>query len=140
MPIDDDALGELLDALEIGLELNSAGPSIEPLLDALIGAAPEAALRQAAVDAVGALWDAELEREVRAELQTFRGHAVEENARLVPTIDSALAELGGPQNHVAHASSGARRPCSCAAPVATGSGWPSSSRRSKTRHMPGAGA
>jgi len=103
VPIDDDALGELLDALEIGLELNSAGPSIEPLLDALIGAAPEAALRQAAVDAVGALWDAELEREVRAELQTFRGHAVEENARLVPTIDSALAELGGPQNHVAHA-------------------------------------
>jgi hypothetical protein len=103
--IDDDALGELLDELEIGLELNSAGPAIEPLLGALIGEAPQAALRQATVDAVEALWDADLEQEVRAELEDFRGRAVEENARLVPTIDSALAQLEAParQNHVAHA-------------------------------------
>ena len=105
MSIDDDALGELFDELEIGLELNSAGPAIEPLLDALIGAAPDAALRQAAEDAVEALWDADLEREVRAELEDFREHAVQENTRLVATIDSALAELRAParQNHVAHA-------------------------------------
>ena len=105
MSIDDDALGELLDELEIGLELNSAGPAIEPLLNALIGEAPQAALRQAAVGAVEVLWDADLEREVRAELEDFRGRGVEENARLVPTIDTALAELGAParQNHVAHA-------------------------------------
>jgi len=105
VPIDDDALGELLDELEIGLELNTAGPAIEPLLNALIGAAPQGALRQAAVEAVEALWDADLEQAVRAELEGFRWHAVEENARLVPTIDSTLAELGGParQNHVAHA-------------------------------------
>lgn len=51
------------------------------------------------------MWDADLEQEVRTELEDFRGHAVEENAGLVPMIDSALAELGGParQNHVAHA-------------------------------------
>jgi hypothetical protein len=103
--IDDDALGELLDELEIGLELNSAGPAIEPLLNALIGAAPGAALHQAADEAVEALWNAELEQEVRTELEDFRGQAVEENARLVPTIDNALAELEAParQNHVAHA-------------------------------------
>lgn len=105
MAIDNDALGELLDELEIGLELNSTGPAIEPLLNALIGAAPQAVLRQAADEAVEALWDADLGREVRIELEEFRAHAGEENARLVPTIDSALAQLGGParQNHVAHA-------------------------------------
>jgi hypothetical protein len=103
--IDDDALGELLDELEIGLELNAAGPAIEPLLNALIGAAPQAALQQAADEAVQALWDAELEQEVRTELEDLRGQAVEENARFVPTIDNALAELEAParQNHVAHA-------------------------------------
>jgi hypothetical protein len=103
--IDDDALGELLDELEIGLELNSAGPAIEPLLGALIGEAPQAALEQAADEAVEALWDADLEQEIRTELEDFRGRAVEENARLVPTIDTTLAELRAParQNHVAHA-------------------------------------
>ncbi len=105
MSIDDDALGELLDELEIGLELNSAGPAIEPLLNALIAEAPRAELQQTAVEAVEALWDAHLEQEIRAELEDFRGRAVEENARLVPTIDTALAQLGAParRNHVAHA-------------------------------------
>ncbi|MGH2762564.1 MAG: hypothetical protein ACRDL4_00650 [Thermoleophilaceae bacterium] len=105
MSIDDNALGELLDELEIGLELNAAGPAIEPLLDALIGATPDAALRQAAEQAVEALWDADLQREVRAELEDLREHAVQESTRLLPTIDSALAELRAPaqQNHVAHA-------------------------------------
>lgn len=105
MSIDDDALGELLDELEIGLELNSAGPAIEPLLNALNGEAPQAALQQTADEAVEALWDADLEQEVRAELEDFRGRAVEENARLVPTIDTALAQMGAParQNHVARA-------------------------------------
>ncbi|MCA1678374.1 MAG: hypothetical protein LC777_05210 [Actinobacteria bacterium] len=105
MPIDDDALGELLDELEIGLELNSAGPAVEPLLDALIGAAPQGTLAQAATEAAEALWDADLEQEVGTELEAFRERAVEENARLLPTIDSALAELGEParENQVAHA-------------------------------------
>lgn len=105
MSIEDDALGELLDELEIGLELNSAGPAIEPLLEALIGEAPQAALQQTADEAVEALWDADLEQEIRAEFEDFRGRAVEENARLVPTIDTALAELGAParRNRIAHA-------------------------------------
>lgn len=105
MSIEDDALGELLDELDIGLELNAAGPAIEPLLNALIGQAPQAALQQTAVEAVEALWDADLEQEVRAELEDFRGRAVEQNARLVPTIDTALAQLGAParRNRVAHA-------------------------------------
>jgi hypothetical protein len=103
--IDDDALGELLDELQIGLELNAAGPAIEPLLDALIGSAPQARLHHAAVEAVEALWNADLEHEIRRELEDVRLHAVQENARLVPTIDSALAQLGQPprKNHVAHA-------------------------------------
>jgi len=102
--IDDDALGELLDELEIGLELNSAAPAIEPLLKALIGEETQTALRQAADEAVEALWDTELEREVRTELEDFREHALQEDPRLVPTIDGALAELRAParQNHVAH--------------------------------------
>lgn len=105
MSVDDHALGELLDELEIELELNTAGPAIEPLLNAMIGGAPQSALRQAAIEAAEALWGTDLEQEVRTELEDFRAHAVEENARLVPTIDSALAELGGAarQNHVAHA-------------------------------------
>lgn len=51
------------------------------------------------------MWDAGLEQEVRTELETFRERAVVENARLVPTIDSPLTELGRParQNQVAHA-------------------------------------
>jgi len=105
VPIDDDALGELLDELEIGLELNSAGPAIEPLLDALIAAAPPAALQRAGGDAAEALWDAHLARDVRAELLAFRDDAVRDHARLVPTIDNALAELERParNNQVAHA-------------------------------------
>lgn len=103
--IDDDALGDLLDELEIGLELNSAGPAIEPLLGVLFREAPQAELSQAALNAVEALWDAELEREVRGELEEFRRQVGEEDGELLSTIDSALAELGEParQNHVAHA-------------------------------------
>jgi len=105
VPIDDEALGELLDELEIELELNSAGPALEPLLDALIGAAPPATLAQAAGEAAEALWDADLEQAVRTELEAFCERAVEESARLLPTIDSALAELGEParENQVAYA-------------------------------------
>src|SRR5450755_3695374 len=65
-------LGDLLDEIGIGLELNSAGPAIEPILAALIGEAPPAALHTAAAGAVEALWDAELETEIRTELEGFR--------------------------------------------------------------------
>jgi hypothetical protein len=103
--IDDDALGELLDELEIGLELNSAGPAIEPLLAALINAAPQAELHEAAIAAVTALWDSDLQQDLRSELEDFRAHAVSDNAGLVPTIDSTLAQLAAPaaENPVAHA-------------------------------------
>ena len=105
MSIDDDALGELLDELEIGLELNSAGPAIEPLLAALISAAPQAELHEAAVAAVTALWDSDLQQDLRSELEDFRAHAVCDNAGLVPTIDGTLARLAAPaaENPVAHA-------------------------------------
>lgn len=102
--IDDDALGDLLDEIGIGLELNSAGPAIEPLLAALIGEAPPSALHAAAVGAVEALWDSELEHEVRAELEGFRAQVVGEDTALVSRIDSALRGFGEPSadNQVAH--------------------------------------
>jgi hypothetical protein len=62
VPLDDDSLGELLDALEIGLELNSAAPAMEQLLDALTKTAPEAVVRHAAENAAERLWDPELEQ------------------------------------------------------------------------------
>jgi len=102
--IDDDALGDLLDEIGIGLELNSAGPAIEPLLAALIGGEPPAALRTAAAEAVEALWDAELEHEIRIELEAFRAGAVGEDPELVSRIDAALRGLVEPSgdNQVAH--------------------------------------
>ena len=57
MSLDEDSLGELLDALEIGLELNAAAPAMQQLLDALTSAAPQAVVRQAAEGAVERLWD-----------------------------------------------------------------------------------
>src|SRR3989442_9025632 len=105
MSLDDDALGELLDGLGIGLDLNAAAPDIEPLLGALMRQAPRSALQQAAVDAAEAVWSDELETELAQELQEFRKQAPEEDPELVPTIDAALAELARPprQNHVAQA-------------------------------------
>lgn len=105
MPLDDDALGQLLERLEIELELNSVAPEIEPLLDALIRQAPKAALEQAAADAAEAVWSDELGVELAAELEEFRDQALQEDAELVPTIDAVLAELARAprQNHVAHA-------------------------------------
>lgn len=104
MAIDDDELGDLLDEIGIGLELNSAGPAIEPLLAALIAGAPPSALHAAAVGAVEALWDAELEHEVRIELEGFRAEVVGGDAGLVSRIDSALRGLVEPpgDNQVAH--------------------------------------
>jgi hypothetical protein len=67
MPLDDDALGELLDGLGIGLELNAVAPEVEPLLGALILQAPRTALQQAAVDAAEAVWSDELETELAQE-------------------------------------------------------------------------
>jgi hypothetical protein len=87
--IDDDALGDLLDEIGIGLELNSAGPAIEPLLASPIGDAPPSALHAAAVGAVEALWDADLEHEVRIELEGFRAEVVGGDTALVSRIDSA---------------------------------------------------
>jgi hypothetical protein len=105
MRLDDDALGELLDGLGIGLELNAVAPEIEPLLGALIRQAPRAALQQAAVDAAEAVWSDELEAELAQELQGVPRRDPEEDPELMPTIDAALAELARPprQNHVAHA-------------------------------------
>jgi hypothetical protein len=105
VPIDDDELGALLDELDIGLELNSAGPAIAPLIDLLIGGASQAALHVAAADAVEALWDAGLAQEVRTELKELRRQVEGEDTQPVSTIDCALAELGAParENHVAHA-------------------------------------
>jgi hypothetical protein len=102
--IDDDALGDLLDEIGIGLELNSAGPAIEPILAALIGEAPPAALHAAAIGAVEALWDAELEHEIRIELEGFRSEVVGEDSGLVSRIDCALRGLVEPSadNQVAH--------------------------------------
>ncbi len=105
MPLDDDALDELLDGLGIGLDLNAVAPEIEPLLGALIRQAPRTALQQAAVGAAEAVWSDELETELAQELQEFREQALDEDPELMPTIDAALAELARPprQNHVAHA-------------------------------------
>ncbi len=105
MPLDDDALGELLDGLGIGLDLNSAAPEIEPLLDALIRQAPRTTLQQAAVGATEALWSDELETELAQELREFREQALDEDPELLPTLDAALAELPRPprENQVAHA-------------------------------------
>lgn len=105
MTIDDDALGDLLDEIGIGLELNSAGPAIEPLLAALVSEAPPSTLRRTAAEAVGALWDAGLEQAVRTELEELRAQVVGQDAPLVRTIDGALAQLGesARDNHVAHA-------------------------------------
>jgi hypothetical protein len=102
--IDDDALGDLLDEIGVGLDLNSAGPAIEPLLAALIGGEPPSALHAAAVEAVEALWDAELEREIRTELEAFRAEVVGEEPELVSRIDGALRGLVEPSgdNQVAH--------------------------------------
>src|SRR5712691_378725 len=44
VPLDDDALGELLDGLGIGLDLNPVAPEVEPLLDGLIRQAPRASM------------------------------------------------------------------------------------------------
>lgn len=78
---------------------------MEQLLEALTGAAPQAVVRRAAEDAVERLWDPDLEQEVRGELEAFRGRAGPVDARLMPVISSALAELGAParENRVAHA-------------------------------------
>jgi len=102
--IDDDALGDLLDEIGIGLELNSAGPAIEPILAALIGEAPPAALHAAAAGAVEALWDAELETEIRTELEGFRAEVGGGDPTLVSRIDDALRGLAepSPDNQVAH--------------------------------------
>ena len=105
MSLDDDTLGELLDEVEISLELNSAGPVVAPLVQALIDGAPAESLRDAAGEAVETLWDANLEQEVRAEFEAFRGIAIRERNPLVPAVDDALTELAQPtqSNHVAHA-------------------------------------
>lgn len=105
MSLDDDALGELLDGLAIGLELNSVAQAIEPLLDGLMEGAPKAALEQAAADAAEAVWSDELEAELAQELEGFREQVLEEDPELVPTIDAARAELARAprQNQVAHA-------------------------------------
>lgn len=105
MSIDDDTLGQLLDEIEIGLELNSAGPIVAPLVQALMDGTHAEALSESAAAAVEALWDAELEQEVRAEFEAFRRTAVRDRSPLVPAIDDALAQLAQParSNHVAHA-------------------------------------
>ncbi len=105
MSLDDDALGELLDHVGIGLDLNAAGSTLEPLVAAIIDSAPTAAVQQAANRAVEALWDHELQAEVRSELTAFRRASSEQNSELVATLDSALAALGRPpsENHVANA-------------------------------------
>jgi hypothetical protein len=90
--IDDDALGDLLDEIGIGLELNSAEPALEPLLAALIGGEPPSALRTAAVEAVEALWDAELENAIRIELEGFRAEVVGEDPHW---CRGAMARSGG---------------------------------------------
>jgi hypothetical protein len=105
VPFDDDALGELLDRVGIGLDLNSAGPVLEPVIAALIDDSPPATLRMAANQAVEALWDPELQAEVRRELTAFQQDAAEMDDKLAETLDAALGELGRPlaENHVAHA-------------------------------------
>ena len=136
--IDNDALGGLLDEIGIGLELNSAGPAIEPLLAALIGDAPPAALRAAAVGAVEAFWDAELEHEVRVELEGFRAEVVGEGPALVSRIDSALRGLVEPSAHnqVAHVLVWGAAAKLCVGRAATTSGWPSSSEPLNARREP----
>jgi len=71
----------------------------------IIDSAPPAAVQQAANRAVEALWDHELQAEVRAELTAFRNEVIEPDSELVATLDTALAVLGRPpsDNHVAHA-------------------------------------
>lgn len=105
MSLDDDTLRELLDEIEIGLELNSAGPVVAPLVQALIDGTHVEALGEAAGVAVEALWDSELEQEVRAEFEGFRHAAVRERSPLVAAVDDTLAELAQParSNRVAHA-------------------------------------
>ncbi len=105
MSLDDDALGELLDHVGIGLDLNAVGSTLEPLMAVIIDSAPPAAVQQAANRAVEALWDHELQAEVRAELTAFRNEVIEPDSELVATLDTALAVLGRPpsDNHVAHA-------------------------------------
>jgi uncharacterized protein (UPF0147 family) len=103
--LDDDALGELLDHVGIGLDLNAVGSTLEPLMAAIIDSAPPAAVQQAANRAVEALWDHELQAEVRSELTAFRNEGTEPTSELVATLDTALAALGRPasENQVAHA-------------------------------------
>jgi hypothetical protein len=105
VPLDDEALGGLLDELEVGLDLNSVAPEIEPMLAALMRQASKAVLEQAAGDAVEAVWSDELERELVTELDEFRELVLEDDPELVATVDAARAELGRAprQNQVAHA-------------------------------------
>jgi len=105
MSLDDDALGELLDEVGIGLDLNAAGSTLEPLVGALIDNDPAPAIRQQADRAVEELWDYELQAEVRAELTAFRDESPGQDSLVLATVDTALAELGRPasENHVAHA-------------------------------------
>jgi len=72
---------------------------------AIIDSAPPAAVQQAANRAVEALWDHELQAEVRAELTAFRNEFTEPTSELVAALDAALAALGRPpsDNLVAHA-------------------------------------
>ncbi len=105
MSLDDDALGELLDHVGIGLDLNAVGSTLEPLMAAIVDSAPPAAVQQAANRAVEALWDHELQAEVRFELTAFRNEVTEPNSEFVAALDTALAALGRPpsDNLVAHA-------------------------------------
>jgi hypothetical protein len=103
--LDDDALGELLERVGIGLDLNAAGSTLEPVIAALIDDAPPARLRWAVKRAVEALWDHELQAEVRAELTSFQRNTGDLDDELDRTLEAALRELGRPlaENHVAHA-------------------------------------
>ena len=105
MPLDDDALGELLERVGIGLDLNAAGSTLEPVIAALIDDASPARLRRVVNRAVEALWDHELQAEVRAELTSFQRNAAALDDELTATLEAALREVGRPlaENHVAHA-------------------------------------
>lgn len=103
MPMDDDELGRLLDLVGVELELNYAGPRLEPLLQALSTQETPDVLERAAAEGAEATWNTELRRELGARLREVREHTVEEDRELLQTIDAAQAELkhAPGDNHVA---------------------------------------
>ena len=101
--MDDQALSDLLDDLDVGLDLSSVASDVAPMLEALEDTSP-AAVKEAAAAAVDTVWNGDLERALAAELDEFRKH-VSDEPELVATIDAAREELKRParENQVAHA-------------------------------------